>query len=93
MGDCLHRKIAWKIHKYPTFLGFFIPRLSSCIDFDKNGFGYILGDFFTNISGHSDAIYFLLSACSVGAHQGDQIGRIFAIEAIAYFRQFCLKII
>jgi hypothetical protein len=23
-----------------------------CIDFDKNGLGYILGDFFTNLSGH-----------------------------------------
>jgi hypothetical protein len=23
-----------------------------CIDFDKNGLGYILGDFFANSSGH-----------------------------------------
>jgi hypothetical protein len=25
-----------------------------CIQFDKNGLGYILGDYFTNSSGHPD---------------------------------------
>jgi hypothetical protein len=32
-------------------LGNFIPRLRLCINFDKSGFSYILGDFFTNSSG------------------------------------------
>jgi phosphatidate phosphatase APP1 len=40
------------IQKYPTFL-YFIPHLSLHMNFGKNGLGYILGDFFTNSSGHS----------------------------------------
>jgi hypothetical protein len=31
---------------------YFFERPSICIKFDKNGLGYILGDFFTNASGH-----------------------------------------
>jgi hypothetical protein len=30
----------------------FFPRKKLCINFDKSGLGYILGDFFTNSSGH-----------------------------------------
>jgi hypothetical protein len=30
------------------------PLLSLCTYFDKNGFSYILGDFFTNSSGHPE---------------------------------------
>jgi hypothetical protein len=35
-------------------LGYFFPQLWLCINFGKNGLGYILGDFFTNSSGHLD---------------------------------------
>jgi hypothetical protein len=38
--------------KHTIFLDNFIPCLSLCINFDKNGLGYILDDFFTNSSGH-----------------------------------------
>jgi hypothetical protein len=38
--------------KHPTFLGYLFPRQGFCVDSDKNGLGYILGDFFTNSSGH-----------------------------------------
>jgi hypothetical protein len=30
-------------------LGFFVPQLRLCINFDKKGLGYILGDFFINL--------------------------------------------
>jgi hypothetical protein len=40
------------------------------------GLGYILGDSFSNLSGHSNS-------------QGDQIGRIFAHLAAHYFEYFC----
>jgi hypothetical protein len=35
----------FKITEVSHVLGYFIPELSFCIYFDKNGFGYILGDF------------------------------------------------
>jgi hypothetical protein len=38
----------------PHFLLLFPPKYILCINFDKNGLGYILGDFFTNSSGHPD---------------------------------------
>jgi hypothetical protein len=40
----------WIIQTKPLYSGYFIPRLSWCID--NNGLGNILGDFFTNSSGH-----------------------------------------
>jgi hypothetical protein len=48
MGDCL----LWAVKEKHPFFDNFIPRLSLCINRDKNGLGYILGDFFTNLSGH-----------------------------------------
>jgi hypothetical protein len=36
-----------KLQKYPTYLGYLILWISLRIDFDKNGLGYILGDFFS----------------------------------------------
>jgi hypothetical protein len=40
----------------PHFRG----RLRLCINFDENVLGYILGDFFTNSSGHSDGDHQLM---------------------------------
>jgi hypothetical protein len=34
------------------FLGYFFPRNILCTDFDKNVLGLIVGEFFTNSSGH-----------------------------------------
>jgi hypothetical protein len=46
-----------------------------CINFDKKtGSGYIMGNFFTQSSGHPGRIRQFILARS----QGDQIGRIFA---------------
>jgi hypothetical protein len=42
----------------------------------KQGLGYILGDFFTNSSGHSASVF---------GRQGDQIWLIFANWATVYF--------
>jgi hypothetical protein len=33
-------------------LGYFFPRKNLCINFDKNGLGYILGHFYTNATDH-----------------------------------------
>jgi hypothetical protein len=37
-----------------SVLGYFFPQSRLCIIFGKNMFGNILGDFFTNSSGHPD---------------------------------------
>jgi hypothetical protein len=42
-----------KITEVAQFLDYFFSRKKLCINFDKNGLGYILGDFFTNSSGHA----------------------------------------
>jgi hypothetical protein len=34
-------------------MDYFFPMYKIYISFDKNGLGYILGDFFTNSSGHT----------------------------------------
>jgi hypothetical protein len=46
MGDCLFCAVTWKLQKHPTFLGYFIPRLSFWINFDKKWVGLHLGWFF-----------------------------------------------
>jgi hypothetical protein len=43
----------WKSLKQTTILGYFSHSLRLCINYVKNGLGYILGDFFTNSSGHA----------------------------------------
>jgi hypothetical protein len=40
-----------KMTEVAQTVGHFIQLLSSCIHFDKNGSGYILGEFLTNSSG------------------------------------------
>jgi hypothetical protein len=52
MGDCLLRAFLQKLQKQPTFLCYFFPKYRSCINFAKKGLGCILGDFFSNSSGH-----------------------------------------
>jgi hypothetical protein len=42
----------WKITLVSHYIGRFLTRKKLCIDFDRNGLGYILGDFCTNSSGH-----------------------------------------
>jgi hypothetical protein len=58
-SDQIGRKLLWasirKLQKYPTFIGYLISRLSLFINLTKNELGYILGNFFTNSSGHTDA--------------------------------------
>jgi hypothetical protein len=41
-----------KIKELADMFGLLFPQLIICINFDKKGLGYILGDFFTNSSGH-----------------------------------------
>jgi hypothetical protein len=48
--------------KLPKFFCHFFPRLRLCINFDKNGLGYILGDFITSSSGHPACHYASISA-------------------------------
>jgi hypothetical protein len=42
-----------KTAEVDDIFGLLFLRIRSCINFGKNGFGYILGDFFTNSSRHS----------------------------------------
>jgi hypothetical protein len=51
IGQLFKLGIFYYIHNLPTFLG----RKSLFRNFDKKVFGYILGDFFKNSSGHPDA--------------------------------------
>jgi hypothetical protein len=44
-----------KITEVAQIFELLFPRLKLCDTFDKNGFGYILGDFFTISSDHPDA--------------------------------------
>jgi hypothetical protein len=53
LGDCyLWFGLVCKLLKQTNFYGFFFHGLRSVIILTKNGLGYILGDFFTNASGH-----------------------------------------
>jgi hypothetical protein len=46
-------QVFWKLQNKPQFLGLFCPRPNvRAYIFTINGLGYILGDFFTNSSGH-----------------------------------------
>jgi hypothetical protein len=40
------------IAEVPLIFGLLFPLLTSCTNFEKNGLGGILGDFFTKTSGH-----------------------------------------
>jgi hypothetical protein len=51
IGQLFKLGIFYYIHNLPTFLG----RKSLFRNFDKKVFGYILGDFLKNSSGHPDA--------------------------------------
>jgi hypothetical protein len=42
----------WKFQKWPTFLGYFFPQLSWCINFDKMYWATFWAICFTNSSGH-----------------------------------------
>jgi hypothetical protein len=57
-GDQIGRIFAhWVIIYFGHFLeNCFFPRLNLCINCDRNGFGYILGVFFTNSSCHPGSI-------------------------------------
>jgi hypothetical protein len=44
--------IFWKMTEIAHNFGILFPNFRLCINFDKNGLGYILGDFFANSSGH-----------------------------------------
>jgi hypothetical protein len=44
----------WQLQKQPTFFDYFFSPLRLCISFDKNGLGYVLGDFFTNSTYHPE---------------------------------------
>jgi hypothetical protein len=55
MGDCLLWAVLMKIIEVVHIFLQLFPYVSSeyvLCNFDKNGLGYILGDFFTNSSGH-----------------------------------------
>jgi hypothetical protein len=52
MGDCLLWAVFLKIAKITYIFGYFFRRLRLCINNDKNVWGYILGDFRSNSSGH-----------------------------------------
>jgi hypothetical protein len=41
-----------KITEVARILGYIFPKCKFWINLDKNGLGYILGDFFINSSGH-----------------------------------------
>jgi hypothetical protein len=45
MRDCLLWAVFQKLHKEPKTVGYFIPMNILCINYDKNGLGYSLGDF------------------------------------------------
>jgi hypothetical protein len=68
-----------------------LPQSKFCINFDNNGLGYILGDFFTNQPGlpDPDSVFFgLFVPFANSCEQGDPIWRIFAHCVIVYFEQF-----
>jgi hypothetical protein len=44
--------VAQKLHKVKVKFGYFFVSLEYALILTKNGFGYILGDFVTNSSGH-----------------------------------------
>jgi hypothetical protein len=41
-------------YNYTSSTNFLFPRIKWRIHFDKNGLGYLLGEFFANLSGHPD---------------------------------------
>jgi hypothetical protein len=52
MGDCVIWAVTWKLQKYSTFFGYFIPWLIFCTNCGKKWVGLHFGWFFTNSSGH-----------------------------------------
>jgi hypothetical protein len=54
LGDLFALGSFLKITEVDKILGLLFKWLKSCINFRKKGLGDILGDFFTNTSGHPD---------------------------------------
>jgi hypothetical protein len=54
LGDCFLWAVLWNMKMMPWFLGYFFFGKSYKKLLAKIGLGYILGDFFTNSSGHPD---------------------------------------
>jgi hypothetical protein len=52
----------------PHFWGYIFPRLRLCINVNRNGLGYVLGDFFINSLGQPDPDPFIRAL-----RQGDQM--------------------
>jgi hypothetical protein len=52
LGQLFTLGIVLKITEVAQFLGYFFPRKHLRINFDKKCLGRILGNFFTNVSGH-----------------------------------------
>jgi hypothetical protein len=76
LGDCLIWTVSWKLQKLPTFLGHSFPQLKLRINISKKGLGYILGDFFTNSSGHPGlAASSKMEAVSLEAKQCRQLNQ------------------
>jgi hypothetical protein len=70
-------------------LGYFIQRLSLCINIEKDGLGYILGKWFTNSSGHPapDVKY---NGPTVPIF-GQPMREDFGTKKWPKIRQFCVK--
>jgi hypothetical protein len=62
-------------------LGYFIPKNRLCINFDKNGLGYILGDLFTNSSGFGQCI----EEHSLGLISSNEIDLVAASRVARFF--------
>jgi hypothetical protein len=37
MSDCLLWAVTWKLHKYPTYLGYYITWIRLSVNLDENG--------------------------------------------------------
>jgi hypothetical protein len=52
LGDCLLWAGFFKLKKVDDIFRLLLPTIGYALSLQKNGLGYILGDFFTNSSGH-----------------------------------------